>query len=84
MVYDSSRQLVLLYGGRMGAAPAFSDLWAWDGATWTKIRTDFGTVEEGRFGATIVATPDLDGDGAADYLCGAPHDGTTVGKTLPT
>jgi hypothetical protein len=37
MVYDSARDVVLLFGG-VGCFPThYADLWAWDGTTWTLL-----------------------------------------------
>ena len=36
MVYDATRQRVLLFGGG-NAAAQFNDLWSWDGSTWTLL-----------------------------------------------
>ena len=39
MVYDESRQKVVLVGGQDRTAP-LSDTWEWDGTTWARVATD--------------------------------------------
>jgi hypothetical protein len=34
-VYDGSRQLAFLFGGRADGAPPLLDQWVWDGTSWT-------------------------------------------------
>jgi hypothetical protein len=57
MTFDAADAVVLLFGGLGGAedaAPvAFNDLWAWDGASWTKL-TPSGTLPSARAGAGFV------------------------------
>ncbi len=36
MAYDPDHKVVLLYGGS-GGGTYFNDLWAWDGAAWTRV-----------------------------------------------
>src|SRR5215217_4252234 len=43
MVYDDSRQRVVLFGG-YGSTPPFGDTWEWDGTEWTQI-ADTGPSE---------------------------------------
>lgn len=37
MVFDSARGHVLLFGGYRETQQHYSDTWAWDGATWTRV-----------------------------------------------
>lgn len=37
MVYDSARQRVVLFGGRVGTNTALNDTWAFDGTDWTEL-----------------------------------------------
>lgn len=37
LVYDSERQVVLLYGGESPSLTALDDTWAWDGDTWSHV-----------------------------------------------
>jgi hypothetical protein len=37
LVYDSERQVVLLYGGESPSLTALDDTWAWDGDTWSQL-----------------------------------------------
>ncbi len=39
MTYDPIGQRVLLFGGFEFTAGAFNDIWAWDGADWTRLDT---------------------------------------------
>lgn len=36
VAYDPLRQVILLYGGRNGAARPLADTWAWDGRVWAR------------------------------------------------
>src|SRR5262249_49971951 len=43
MAWDAARQRVVLYGGMLGTAgPVASDLWEWDGASWTQRARAWG------------------------------------------
>ena len=37
MVYDSQRQVVVLFGGRSDADPQLDDTWEYNGITWTQV-----------------------------------------------
>lgn len=37
LVYDSERQVVLLYGGESPSATALDDMWAWNGSAWREL-----------------------------------------------
>lgn len=37
MVYDSTRDRVLLFGGQRAAGVLLNDTWSWDGSTWTQV-----------------------------------------------
>ncbi len=49
---------------------------AYSGATRKEIATWRGANPRDRFGASVLLVPDVDGDGCADVLIGAPGDGT--------
>ena len=49
MVYDDSRQRVVLFGG-FGSTPPFGDTWEWDGTEWTQV-ADIGPT--GRYGCPL-------------------------------
>lgn len=49
------------------------------GATGSVIRTHTGTGIRQDFGREVTGTPDLDGDGVADYAVGAPYTGPWAG-----
>jgi len=38
ITYDSTRHLVLVFGGQGANGQAVSDLWAWDGTQWTQLQ----------------------------------------------
>ncbi len=37
MAYDSTRQRIVLFGGRL-VGTRFGDTWEWDGANWTQVQ----------------------------------------------
>ena len=39
MTYDSTRQRVVLFGGRLSTAEMVNDTWEWDGEYWTLVHT---------------------------------------------
>jgi hypothetical protein len=60
MTYDASRQRVVVHGGSQGVqgpwyGPYLSDLWEWDGATWTQQST--ATVPSLRYDESLVYEP---------------------------
>ena len=57
------------YGARRGYVRVYS------GATQALLRIHYGVVAPSRFGAAVGQAADLDGDGVADYVVGAPDDG---------
>lgn len=62
------------YAGTPGGAAA-----VYSGATGAVVRNWFGlSTTSGRFGAAIDGAGDADGDGIADVVVGAPHDGTVA------
>jgi hypothetical protein len=57
-------------GTAAGAVRVFS------GATGAELLAAFGTVANGRLGSSVAAAGDVDGDGRADVIAGAPQGGT--------
>jgi hypothetical protein len=52
MTYDTSRNVVILFGGRGRPNEFFSDTWAWDGVSWTQLSATIpGLGDGGTIGA---------------------------------
>jgi hypothetical protein len=44
MVFDSDRGVVVLFGGEFNESENYSDIWEWDGTTWTDVSPTSGTA----------------------------------------
>lgn len=51
LVYDTARQVIVLFGGYRGATGPLNDTWEWDGTTWTEKLP--ATVPSARYNHTM-------------------------------
>ncbi|MBM3879681.1 MAG: hypothetical protein FJ387_08170 [Verrucomicrobia bacterium] len=77
MVYDSVRGVVLLHGGNPApGSQSFTDTWAWDGTSWTRLTTQgpsvlgFGFAFDSDRGVAVVLHGGL-GDGSPQPVLAA-------------
>lgn len=61
MAFDPQRGRIVLFGGSVGPSPTdeLSDLWEWDGSTWTRIE---GTMPSPRYAAQMAHDENADND----------------------
>jgi hypothetical protein len=79
LAYDSVRQRVVLFGGKLWGGDMQNDVWEWNGTIWDN-RTPAGTKPSPRQFAAFVFDPTIAKTVLhAGYICGAPDATTTWG-----
>jgi cysteine-rich repeat protein len=55
--YDERLHRMVLYGGTGSTFDPLSDLWTWDGASWTRLHTEPGLTPGNAFASTLTYDP---------------------------
>jgi hypothetical protein len=74
VAYDTARQVLMLYGGLQSEDLQFTDVWEWDGETWTRTTAPGPVPREG-------ASMAYDAARGATVLFGGSSDGRMMGDT---